>query len=76
MAQAGFTPISLYYSSTASTQPTTGNLVLGELGLNIADGVAYGMVMDAYAATDASRIRAWTRIAPSRVFASLNALCD
>ncbi len=35
-------------------------------------GVAYGMVMDAYAATDASRIRAWTRIAPGRVFASLN----
>jgi HK97 family phage portal protein len=37
-------------------------------------GVAYGMVMDAYASTDASRIRAWTRIAPNRVFASLNAL--
>lgn len=36
-------------------------------------GVGYGMVMDAYAATDASRIRAWTRIAPNRVFASLNA---
>jgi HK97 family phage portal protein len=35
-------------------------------------GVAYGMVMDAYAATDASRIRAWTRIAPNRVYASLN----
>jgi len=35
-------------------------------------GVGYGMVMDAYAATDASRIRAWTRIAPNRVFASLN----
>ncbi len=28
-------------------------------------GVAYGMVMDSYAATDASRIRAWTRIAPN-----------
>ena len=35
-------------------------------------GVAYGMVMDAYASTDASRIRAWTRIAPNRVYASLN----
>ena len=35
-------------------------------------GVGYGMVMDSYAATDASRIRAWTRIAPNRVFASLN----
>ena len=41
MAAAGFTPISLYYSTTANTQPTTGNLALGELGLNIADGVAY-----------------------------------
>jgi hypothetical protein len=30
------------------------------------------MVLDAYAATDASRIRAWTRVAPNRVFASLN----
>jgi HK97 family phage portal protein len=36
-------------------------------------GQAFGMVMDAYAATDASRIRAWTRIAPNRVYASLNA---
>jgi HK97 family phage portal protein len=36
-------------------------------------GVAYGMVMDSYSSTDASRIRAWTRIAPNRVFASLNA---
>jgi HK97 family phage portal protein len=36
-------------------------------------GVAYGMVMDSYSSSDASRIRAWTRIAPNRVFASLNA---
>jgi HK97 family phage portal protein len=35
-------------------------------------GIGYGMVMDAYSASDASRIRAWTRIAPNRVFASLN----
>lgn len=41
MAASGFTPISLYYATTAGAQPTTGNLVLGELGLNIADGVAY-----------------------------------
>ena len=35
-------------------------------------GVGYGMVLDSYSSTDASRIRAWTRIAPNRVFASLN----
>ena len=35
-------------------------------------GVGYGIILDAYAATDASRIRAWTRVAPNRVFASLN----
>ena len=35
-------------------------------------GVGYGMVLDCYSSTDASRIRAWTRIAPNRVFASLN----
>jgi HK97 family phage portal protein len=36
-------------------------------------GVGYGIILDAYAATDASRIRAWTRVAPNRVYASLNA---
>jgi len=35
-------------------------------------GVGYGIILDAYAATDASRIRAWTRVAPNRVYASLN----
>ena len=38
MAQAGYTPISLYYSSTAAAQPSSGNLVNGELALNIQDG--------------------------------------
>jgi hypothetical protein len=38
MAQSGYTPISLYYSSTASAVPTAGNLVSGELALNITDG--------------------------------------
>ena len=38
MAQSGFTPISLYYSSTASATPTAGNLVAGELAINTADG--------------------------------------
>lgn len=38
MAQTGYTPISLYYSTTASTAPTAGNLVAGELAINTADG--------------------------------------
>ena len=41
MAATGFTPISLYYSSTASTAPTAGNLVNGELAINITDGKLY-----------------------------------
>jgi subtilisin family serine protease len=41
MAQSGFTPISLYYSTTASTVPTAGNLVAGELAINTADGKLY-----------------------------------
>jgi len=38
MAQTGFTPISNYYSSTATNVPTAGNLVAGELAINTADG--------------------------------------
>jgi len=41
MAQAGYTPISLYYSTTAAAVPTAGNLVQGELAINIADGKLY-----------------------------------
>ena len=41
MAAANFTPISLYYSTTAAAAPTTGNLINGELGLNITDGKLY-----------------------------------
>jgi hypothetical protein len=41
MAASGFTPISLYYSTTASAAPTAGNLVPGELGINITDGKMY-----------------------------------
>lgn len=37
MAATNFTPISLYYSTTATTVPSAGNLVNGELALNIAD---------------------------------------
>lgn len=38
MAQTGFTPIALYYSTTAGVAPTAGNLVAGELAINTADG--------------------------------------
>jgi hypothetical protein len=38
MAQTGFTPIQLYYSSTTTNAPTAGNLASGELAINITDG--------------------------------------
>lgn len=41
MSQAGYTPISLYYSTTASAQPVAGNLVFGELAINIVDKKLY-----------------------------------
>lgn len=41
MAASGYTPISLYYSTTASAAPTAGNLVSGELAINITDGKLY-----------------------------------
>ena len=41
MAATGYTPISLYYSTTASAVPTAGNLANGELALNTADMKLY-----------------------------------
>lgn len=41
MAQAGYTPIQLYFSSTAAAVPTAGNLIAGELALNTNDGKLY-----------------------------------
>ena len=41
MAATNFTPISLYYSTTAAAAPTAGNLVAGELAINTNDGVLY-----------------------------------
>jgi hypothetical protein len=41
MAQATYTPISLYYSTTAAAVPTSGNLVAGELALNTLDEKLY-----------------------------------
>jgi len=38
MAATNYTPISLYYSTTASTAPLAGNLTNGELAINITDG--------------------------------------
>lgn len=38
MAQAGYTPISLYYSTTTTVAPSAGDLVDGELAINITDG--------------------------------------
>jgi hypothetical protein len=41
MAQSGYTPIQLYYSTTASAAPSAGNLADGELAINITDGKVY-----------------------------------
>jgi hypothetical protein len=38
MSATNYTPISLYYSTTASATPSAGNLVNGELAINITDG--------------------------------------
>ena len=41
MAQSGFTPIQLYRTTTASAQPTSGNLADGELAINLNDEKLY-----------------------------------
>ena len=41
MAQVGFTPIQLYFSSTSTNVPLAANLANGELAINIADGVLF-----------------------------------
>jgi hypothetical protein len=41
MAAINFTPISLYYSTTAAAVPSAGNLVSGELAINITDEKLY-----------------------------------
>jgi hypothetical protein len=38
MAQTNYTPIQLYHSITGAAAPTSGNLVNGELAINITDG--------------------------------------
>ena len=41
MAQSGYAPIQLYFSTTIGQVPTAGNLVTGELAFNVADGALY-----------------------------------
>lgn len=41
MAATNFTPISLYYTTTASATPSSSNLVNGELAINITDEKLY-----------------------------------
>ena len=41
MAQANYTPIQLYYSTTAAAVPVNTNLANGELAINITDGKLY-----------------------------------
>jgi hypothetical protein len=41
MAQAGYTPIKLYYSATAAAVPLVANMVDGELAINTNDGKLY-----------------------------------
>lgn len=41
MAASGFTPLQLYYSTTATAEPLASNLVSGELSINITDGKLY-----------------------------------
>lgn len=58
MAATGYTPIYLYYSSTATNTPTAGNLGNGELAINIADGKLFykdsGAAVQVIAAKDAA----------------------
>jgi len=41
MAQAGFTPIVPYYSTTSGNTPSAGNMQTGEIALNATDRVIY-----------------------------------
>jgi len=41
MSQTGYTPIQTYYSTTAGNVPSSGNLVVGELAVNVADKLLF-----------------------------------
>jgi hypothetical protein len=55
MAQSGYTPIALYYSSTTTNVPTNTNLVNGELAVNITDGKLFYKDNSAVVQTIASK---------------------
>jgi hypothetical protein len=38
MAASGYTPLQLYHSTTPSAEPVAGDLLTGELAINVADG--------------------------------------
>ena len=52
MAATNYTPISLYYSSTTTNVPLAGNLVNGELAINITDGAGGTIEAIAFGAFD------------------------
>jgi len=41
MAQTGFTPLINYHSTTSGNVPTTANLAVGEIAVNVADKKLY-----------------------------------
>ena len=41
MAQSGYTPLQLYYSTSTGVNPSASNLASGELAINITDGKLY-----------------------------------
>ena len=64
MAATGYTPISLYYTTTATAVPSSSNLANGELAINITDGKLYykdnggtvQLLANAFSATPVSSI--------------------
>jgi hypothetical protein len=56
MAQTGYTPLQLYYSTTTGNIPSASNLALGEIALNVADAKLFyktvGGVVQVLAASD------------------------
>ena len=65
MAATNFTPIQLYFSTTASAVPLAANLAQGELAINITDGKLYyednAGVVQVIATKGAARSAAQTR---------------
>lgn len=66
MAQAGYTPIQLYYSATTTNAPIAGNLVAGELAINTFDGKLF--YKDS---SNAVQVIAWKNVPLSTVTGTL-----